>query len=561
MIALSLLFGLGAACLTSSDLNAHGITPAKRNMDKLTPAFFNWESARFTAGINKILLRDAMGYEFDTYEKFGGGGSMFDAMDDGTAKFDLVTEVWENSVVDKMVPYVITSNILTNYGGVGYTGTAGWYISEHTMSLPAVVNNNWEMEYYGTYLDNAVPTALAMNLTDFIVNDPTLSVDSSMPRHPHTTFSPPQCDTITCIDVILMEPGWEPNFWQSQVRNLNLPFRLTWWGYTPMTKLATALDAAGESFIFYTYIPDTLLSKVPGRSITFPKPFDSCLDGANMTNNEGLYSTIACEYPFTNLLKMARTEKLEHLAAEEAAKFMAQFQVQSSDVQFLFDTLANDYNWSASWDIENSDFEDIACKWIKAHPEKWINWIYNDYTYADTLSAEQIVMYCCASIICVLALVFLGWKLGFMDGLESVLFDMMLVYIGKIVMDLFDLMSDTISYFSAVNGNDKIALWYNVMYVMVVGASYVAGVFAIYQNFICAKDAFFTKQSVEKGEVNEQEMEKLRAKSSLWQGSRARPRMSDLKKKRTNSKRSGVKRNLISPRSVSGIAILHLQLL
>merc|ERR1711988_1961960 len=113
---------------------------------------------------------------------------------------------------------------------------------------------------------------------------------------------------------------------------------------------------------------------------------------------------------------------------------------------------------------------------------------------------------------------------------ESVLFDMMLVYIGKIVMDLFDLMSDTIAYFTAVNGNEKIALWYNVMYVIIVGASYVAGVFAIYQNFVCAKDAYFTKQDVEKGHVNEQEMQKLRAQSSLWQGSRARPRMSDIKK-------------------------------
>merc|ERR1719228_2287869 len=68
------------------------------------------------------------------------------------------------------------------------------------------------------------------------------------------------------------------------------------------------------------------------------------------------------------------------------------------------------------------------------------------------------------------------------------------------------------------------------MYVIVVGASYVAGCFAIYQNFQCAKDAFFTKQDVEKGHVDETEMTKLRAKSSLWQGSRARPRMSDLKK-------------------------------
>merc|ERR1719321_1468594 len=117
-----------------------------------------------------------------------------------------------------------------------------------------------------------------------------------------------------------------------------------------------------------------------------------------------------------------------------------------------------------------------------------------------------------------------------MDGLESVLFDMMLVYIGKIVMDLFDLMSDTIAYFTAVNGNSKLAMWYNVMYVIIVGASYVAGIFAIYSNFLCAKDAFYTKQSVEKGDVSQEEMKKLRAKSSLWQGSRARPRLSDIQK-------------------------------
>jgi hypothetical protein len=327
-----------------------------------------------------------------------------------------------------------------------------------------------------------------------------------------------------------MSKSWEKNFYQAQVVNLKLPFRLTYWGYGGMSNLAKALFDAEKLFVFYAYMPDTLLSKVNGLSISFPKPLDSCLEGQNTTNEEGLYSTIACDYPITATLKVGRTASFEHLAAKEASDFMAQFQIQISDVDYLFDTLKTDYNWSVSWDDENTDFEAVACKWIKAHPEKWTGWIYNDYIYADSLSAEQIVMYCAGSILVVLGIVFLGWKLGFMDSLESVLFDMMLVYIGKIVMDLFDLMSDTIAYFTAVNGNEKIALWYNVMYVIVVGASYVAGVFAIYQNFVCAKDAFFTRQDVEKGHVNEQEMQKLRAQSSLWQGSRARPRISDLKK-------------------------------
>jgi ABC-type proline/glycine betaine transport system substrate-binding protein len=535
MIVPFLLFGLGAAsaCLTNADLGTYGITPADRNMDQLTVAYFNWESSRFASAICKILLRDAMGYEFKNYESFGGSGSLFNAMDDGTSKMDFVPEIWESSATDRMRPYTVTSNKLTRLGQMGYTATTGWYIPDYMLNQADVVHNSWKMQYYMTYNDQTVinSNALsALNITQFILDHPTLS--TSMSAQPNEVFEAEHCKdgSMTCVDVLLMSSGWEPNFYQAQVVNLNLPFRLTYWGYSGMANLVKALYEAGEHFLFYAYMPDSLLSKVNGLSVTFPKPLDDCFANANTNNSLGLYSSINCDYPITQTIKVARTETFEHLAAEEAKTFLAQFQMSLTDVEFMFEELKNNYDWSISWDLENTELEEIACTWIKAHPNTWSSWIYNDYVYADTLSAEEIVMYCAASIICVLGIVFLGWKLGFMDGLESVLFDMMLVYIGKIVMDLFDLMSDTIAYFSAVNGNEKIALWFNVMYVIIVGASYVAGIFAIYQNFICAKEAFFTKQSVEKGEVGAEDMEKLRAKSSLWQGSRARPRVSDLQK-------------------------------
>lgn len=197
---------------------------------------------------------------------------------------------------------------------------------------------------------------------------------------------------------------------------------------------------------------------------------------------------------------------------------MADFSIESPDISFFLDQAM-----ARGLDA----FEDIACDWIKANPAKWTPWILNDYIYANELSPEQILMYCAASVIVVLAIVYIGWKLGFMDGLEAVLFDMMVVYVGKIVMDLFDILSDTMAYFTAVNGNTNIPMWFNICYVMIVGSSFVAGSCAVYFNAKAAYAAFWTRATLDE-DVDEAEMQKIRARSSLWQGGKYRPRPSEL---------------------------------
>merc|ERR1712046_55838 len=105
-----------------------------------------------------------------------------------------------------------------------------------------------------------------------------------------------------------------------------------------------------------------------------------------------------------------------------------------------------------------------------------------------------------------------------MESLEAVLFDMMIVYLGKIVMDVFDLFSDMMAYFTAVNGQVGIPMWFNIMYVLIVGMSIVVCVVGVYYNLKLAAAAFFVRTEVVNGDVTDEQMMKIRARSSIWMG-------------------------------------------
>merc|ERR1719228_1101694 len=239
----------------------------------------------------------------------------------------------------------------------------------------------------------------------------------------------------------------------------------------------------------------------------------------------GLYSSVNCDFPRQNLNKFIQTKSFTHDANEEAKMFLSRLTITKADTFWL---LVRTSVKNPHYTEDNLDYEAIGCEWVRDNIDTWKIWVNNEYEYAEKLSAEQIAMYVVGSIMVVLGVLFVCWKLGFMDSLEAVLFDIVIVYCGKIIMDAFDLMSDMMSYFTAVNGNPLVPMWYNICYCLIVGASVVVGVAAMLSNARTAWGAWKQSKIVEEQGASDQEMMKIRARSSLWQGAKGRPRNSDL---------------------------------
>merc|ERR1719216_610448 len=97
---------------------------------------------------------------------------------------------------------------------------------------------------------------------------------------------------------------------------------------------------------------------------------------------------------------------------------------------------------SMSWYDNNTDFETISCEWIKENTEKWTPWINNEYAWADEFSLQAILGICTGVIFFIMGSAYVLWKLNCCGAAEAVLFDLVLMNIGKTWLALFDLMTD-----------------------------------------------------------------------------------------------------------------------
>merc|ERR1719350_1222105 len=63
-------------------------------------------------------------------------------------------------------------------------------------------------------------------------------------------------------------------------------------------------------------------------------------------------------------------------------------------------------------------------------------------------------------------------------------------------------------------------MWYNVFYIIILGASIVASFLSIRSHVMSAWDALSTRNDVAADRLDEIEIKKVRVKSSLWNGAR-----------------------------------------
>lgn len=531
-----LLFGTlcaiaSAGCFTSDELAAHGIFPADRSQVRaLTPIFSDWRSSRLVSGVVRIILEEAMGYSMNPYVKAGPYGWAKDLEGVGG---DYMVETWTAGPSVLLKELSIFDDKLLTYGSVGYSATSSYYVPTYSREK-WMTERGIDLMYFGNWNHpDVIANFSALNIADFILNHPTLDISTE----PNSVFSPPICDepifegsndTKPCATFIAFGEDWDPNFFQALVRNLNLPIKLSFWAppFGNAVALIEALYAAEEDFVFYGWIPAPLMIKNPGYPIMFPKNNDACMSNINTTNLQGMYSSVNCDFPRIELVKYARSDWFKsHPATEEAAKLMGQFDFKSTDMEAMLNaTIYNDPVWTD----DNLGFDEMACTWLKDNVEVWSIWVSNDYQWAKKLNIEQVLLFITAGVIACLGIAYILWKAGVLDTVENVLFDMFLIYIGKIWLDLFDLVSDTMSYFTSINGQIGIPVWFNVCYIIIVGASFVASANAFRQNVINAWIAFWTRHNVQQDNVDAEELKKIRVRSSIWQGATHRPSISDL---------------------------------
>jgi glycine betaine/proline transport system substrate-binding protein len=270
-----------------------------------------------------------VGYEADAYvfgavaeQEYGCTMNYKDLKEDvswqgfGTGEVDIVIEDWGHPDLEKKFYAEQGDGSATNVGSLGAVGIIGWFVppwlaEEHPDILDYKNLNNYAKDF---------ATSESGGKGQFLGADPSYV-----------------------------------QFDEAIVSNLDLDFQVVFSGSEAASISAFQKAEENHEFLIgYFYEPQWLFADIPLERVALPPYTDGCQDDP---------ATVACDYPETDLQKVASTSWLEE--GGPAVDLLKNMNFTNDDQNVVAKYIAED----------GMSAEDAAAKWVADNPDKVDAWL------------------------------------------------------------------------------------------------------------------------------------------------------------------------------------------
>lgn len=342
----------------------------------------SWASVILSHHVAAIILKDFMGYGVIDVGPFAGqtGVGTKDVIPNLLAEgFDLDAESWQiDPAQDRYINNFGPAGPLVDLGGIGYEGRAGYYLPEKVAKkYPAAL-------YYKFYQDEAkVATMNFPYFGDAEAATPKLPTPTAFAGKNmcaldwcNTTFPgywiPPQCKNRESSCILSFHPtsGYDTAYLETLTRNHNLHIIWAYYGWSQGDVMAD-LIAKDMSAIGYWYTPDSLITRLQAKRVSFPDTTFGCANGNTYNPDTG---SMLCDYGWLNLAKPARMIIKEN--TPEAYTVLKQLKIWSPDMDWM---LNNGPDGPVPVYTGGGDkplaYWEAACAWVKKEKARIIETI------------------------------------------------------------------------------------------------------------------------------------------------------------------------------------------
>jgi hypothetical protein len=199
---------------------------------------------------------------------------------------------------------------------------------------------------------------------------------------PIETFEPSSCrgDPESCFAIPSVMAYYDPNFYQSLLENLKLKAVLFFWGPCRQKIIVKHMLKNDVPMIFWWSEPNEI-KKILEKEISmihFPRPTSYCLENWNMTNLNGEYSSVNCDFPPMNLLKVGKTDLWHADVYDDGRSMISRSHVSISTMEAITNVIYE--RGGAQIPFNRQIMFEATCEWLKENTNTWKPWVSNDYT-------------------------------------------------------------------------------------------------------------------------------------------------------------------------------------
>ena len=270
-----------------------------------------------------------VGYQADAYvygavaeQEYGCTMNYKDLKEDvswqgfGTGEVDIVIEDWGHPDLEKKFFAEEGDGSAANVGSLGAEGIIGWYVPP------------WLAKEHPEVLDYN-------NLNDFAQDFATSESDGKG-------------------QFLGSDPSYV-QFDEAIVSNLGLDFKVVFSGSEAASITAFQKAEGNKEFLIgYFYEPQWLFADIPLERVALPEYTEGCQDDP---------ATVACDYPVTDLQKIASTSWMEE--GSPAVDLLEKFSWTNDDQNVVAKYISED----------GMSPEDAAAQWVEDNPDKVEAWL------------------------------------------------------------------------------------------------------------------------------------------------------------------------------------------
>jgi ABC-type proline/glycine betaine transport system substrate-binding protein len=326
----------------------------------------DWVSAQIVNLVVKILLEEFMGYS-PKLDFVTGTGALYGCVADGTHTFNLETWVNTKQTQREAAGKAVEENPL------GYYGQEGIFISQIVKTREALTSDclkpfieQWQVLTFREALDLIPKDQTTKPAEPYLCTNDIHKQCFSGRFIPLHCCADDGCDSPSphCHEVLMASPGWNTGWYESMISNLGLNLTLSYVGTddADFQGALDAIDARGQSSLFYWFSPHPLLASVDGTRISFPQHSDECQKSHNA--NPSLSGT-NCDL---------RSDKLQNLYPSdllEKDKYLHRFIKKMSISQLMIDSMLDATTMGGG----TLTIDETACSWVKENFKTWKTWV------------------------------------------------------------------------------------------------------------------------------------------------------------------------------------------
>jgi len=467
-------------CFTDQELTDLEIYPSDRAIPSemfggdpivktIRGAVGDWETSYVNYELHRIMLEEAQAYTFEAEDKIAFFSAMnwMLFMDD---EIDVAFEVWDNAV-DMRIDLTILSDYAFSFGDLGYEAQSGFYMGEETMDSWNIGGSDKDFaDYWKTLL---LPEVIAefqkVDHFEYIKSHPDLieemntcaDVENGEPWNPIEIFAPtPSCEDLSeCFQIPSVMAYYDPNFYQSLFVNLQMKAYLVFWGPCRHKILIRHMLANNVKFVFWWSEPNEIVDILlkPIKMINFPRPSSECFTNWNTSNLAGLYSTVNCDFPLLNILKIGKSAVWGEKVFADGRLLISRSRVSIQMIQNITSKIYQMGGTVAPFD--RKIMFDASCDWLKNNVDVWTPWVENTYsppTAAIDISIALFVVF--GVLLVMIGGVYLASSFQLFELVGKDLMNDFFIYCVALAWKSVDFASTVVATFVEINPNPDVSV-------------------------------------------------------------------------------------------------------